>query len=146
MRVLKVETCLVLEFGLWLGSDRAVPLSSSEGKTICTGVTNVYVPIKVYSWNCINSMFTMPHFLSSHMLSPFSVCYKHMACLLFLSFRLFVSVFKLYPWLLKAYMLDFSAIFLHHMFKDFILFAKPSKLPCIIQHGVHVKAEYNAVN
>lgn len=89
----------------------------------------------------------MLRFLSSHMLSSSSVCYKHMACLLFLSFQLFfVFVFKPYPWLLKAYILDFSAVFLRHIFKGFILFAKLIKSPCLIQHGVRVKADYNAVN
>lgn len=145
LRFLKVETCLVFEFGLWFGCDRAVSLSSLEGKIVCTGVTNIYVPIKVYFWHYINSMFTMLHFLSSRMLSSFSVCYKHMACLLFLPCQLFF-VFKLYPWLMKAYILDFSAIFLHHVFKSCILFARPIKSPCLIQHSVHVKAEYNAVN
>lgn len=75
LRFLKVEMCSALEFGLWLGFDRDVSLSSLEGKIVCTGLTNVYVPIKVHFWHYINSMFTMLRFLSSHMLSSFSVCY-----------------------------------------------------------------------
>lgn len=49
---------------------------------------DVYVPVEAHCGHYINSTLTMLRFLSSHMLSSFSVRYNHMPCLLFLFFQL----------------------------------------------------------